>query len=620
MATKPPVPIPIPLSSFPGANPQEAAGRLINCTAEPLGEGNHATGPASQVWRRQPGLSQFNNQATGQTGYRGGMVVGGLSYNAWLNNASTVDIGGNYTALGPFPGTKKVSFARNQAAVPDVVAVDPDNGAYILATSNLASAHATATVAGGPFNSSDEVDLFIQNIGADGFPVSIIYTLASSENANTVAAGLVNLINANATLAAAGFTANMAGANITFNYPGAIGNSTIVSATITGNETVTFFPADGTLSGGRGTPGIVFTGPPLFYNALGVLPQPNSVCFQDQYFFFTTGAGACYATKNNSLDMNALTFIQVVSKSDVILLRAIPFSGLLWLFTTGNCEVWQDTAQPYPGFPYSRLLPIEYGLLQSGAIAGWETGFSELIWVAQDFGVWWCTAGGSPSPVKVSPPDLDRLIERAYRAGLQLEAGCYAYAGKKFWTLSCADWTWEFNVGTKKWAERTSLNATLGTQVRWRAQDGHPAFNRWLMGDTQSGNLLWVNQDSYTENGAPQLFRIETGPVRNFPNQIRIARADFDFDVGVANYLSTDPEGQNPTCAISLSKDGGFSFDIPSIRALGVLGRTKRQRISVKNRGLSGPQGCRWRMDVTAPVYVALLGATQSSDPREIGS
>jgi hypothetical protein len=704
MPTKPPSPIPIPHSTFPGANPQESAGRLINCTAEPLGEGTNPTGPASNVWRRQPGLSQFNLQQTGQAGYRGGIVVNALSYEAWSGNASTLDVNGNYTSLGAFPGTQKASFARNQASVPDVVAVDPSNGAYILASAALASATGTATIGGTTLNSGDTVSLFIQNIGVLGFPASVTYTLGAAETTTTIATGLRNLINANTAAIAAGLTATSAANVITLTQPGSIGNSTNLSATITGtgNETVTFSPSTGNLAGGSGTPGI--SGPfPQLYNAGGVLPQPNSVCFQDSYFFFTTGDGRCFATFNNSLNMNALTFIQVVSKSDVLLLRAIAFSGLLWLFTTGNCEIWQDTAQPYPGFPYSRLLPIEYGLVQPSAIAGWETGFSELIWVAQDFGVWWCTVG-STTPVKVSPPDLDRLIEQEVRAGNTLEAGCYIFSGKKFWTLSSPDWTWEFNVGTKKWNERTSLNVTLGTQVRWRGTGGHPFLNisgmvtKWLMGDTQSGNLLWVDRSNYTENGSPILFRAESGPVRDFPNQIRIARADFDWDFGVGSYLdantvvlgtaagtggvivllvqttasmftgdtvvvtgvggTTEANGTwtmtridathislngslwvhawtsggvihdtsvpadvlNPVCAISLSKDGGYTWGNPLIRALGPYGRAKRMRASVKSLGLSGPQGVRWRVDVSSAVYVGLLGGSMSSDPREVGA
>src|ERR1700688_2305802 len=118
MATRPPYPIPFPLSSFPGATSQESSGRLINCTAEPLGEG---TGPAKQVWRRQPGLTQF--APTAQTGYRGGLVVNNLSYEVFKNEDLTVDnsLVPVVNLLGNFPGTKKVSIARNQAATPDVV-------------------------------------------------------------------------------------------------------------------------------------------------------------------------------------------------------------------------------------------------------------------------------------------------------------------------------------------------------------------------------------------------------------------------------------------------------------------------------------------------------------------
>src|SRR5260370_1038760 len=122
--------IPFPLSSFPGANPQEGAGRLINCYAEPLGEASKPSAPAQQVWRGSSGLSRHAN--TAQAGYRGGLLVKNLAYEVFLNTALTVDAAGNINVLGAFPGAKKVSIARNQAANPDVVAVDVDNGAYQL--------------------------------------------------------------------------------------------------------------------------------------------------------------------------------------------------------------------------------------------------------------------------------------------------------------------------------------------------------------------------------------------------------------------------------------------------------------------------------------------------------
>ena len=123
----PEVPIQWPLSSFPGYTPQEGSGRLINCTAEPLGP----NGPAQAAYHRQPGLTQF--ATTAQAGYRGGLIVNNLSYECFSGQALTVDNTGTVIVLGSFPGTQKVSIARNQAAgTPAVIAVDPTNGAYQL--------------------------------------------------------------------------------------------------------------------------------------------------------------------------------------------------------------------------------------------------------------------------------------------------------------------------------------------------------------------------------------------------------------------------------------------------------------------------------------------------------
>lgn len=563
--------IQFPLSSFPGANPQEGAGRLINCYAEPLGEASRPSAPAPQVWRGIGGVSQLAR--TAETNYRGGLVVKNLSYEVFETNVVTVDSAGDINVLGNMLGTKKVSIARNQAANPDVVAVDVDNGAFTLT-----------------------------NAGSPAAPAS--------------------------------------------------------------------------------------------YNGGGNLPQPDSVCFQDGYFFFTIADGRCFATELNSLTMNALTFITCQAKSDVVLLRGIPFGGYILLCTTGSFEVWQDAANPAPAFPYGRVTILETSLIQPAAIAGWETGFAELLYVGSDYGVYWITAG-SLSPLKVSPSDLDRLIEAQVKAGNLLEAGTEVYGGKKFWNISSPAWTWEFNLSTRRWHEKWSYKA--GIYGRSRRTCGHPAFNAWLVGDQQSGAILFPDDTNYTENGSPLLFRAESGPVREFPEQLQIARADFDFVFGVgqvvgtflmvvlgaaagnggvvrltvnntaqafsgdqaqvagvtgtteangvwpitvidANHIElvgsvfqndyvsggmvtdlTAPAGAAaPSVAISCSKDGGFEFDNPSLRALGPQRKVKRSRASVKNRGLAGPTGVRWRLDITDPVYRGLLGGSMSSDPREV--
>jgi hypothetical protein len=351
------------------------------------------------------------------------------------------------------------------------------------------------------------------------------------------------------------------------------------------------------------------------YNGGGNLPQPNSVTILDDQFVFGIADRRMFATSVNSLTLNSQTFTTLEKKADVTGQRVINYGGLLFGFTTGHCEVFSDQAPPAaPAFPFTFLVTIPWGLIQPNAIAGFETGFDNLSWVAQDYGVY-NLPPNSLAPTKISPPDLDRLIEAQVVAGNVLEAGCYAYAGKKFWVLSSPAWTWEFNVSAGKWNERWSINA--GNWGRWRATGGHPAFGKWLCGDAQSGNLAYIDDTNFAELGSPQLYRIESAPVADFPNRLRVARADFNFATGQGQATGATQNIVNPSVAISWSDDDGVTWKNPIYRALGMQGKSLRTRVSVKNTGISGPQARRWRIDVTDPVKTVFMSATQSDDPRE---
>lgn len=127
------VDITFPLSSSPGATPQEGAGRLINCYAEPLGEGARS----KAVWRRSPGMTKFCD--TTQTGYRGGLLVQNTIYAAFNGMIATYSQGGIETVIGAFGGTKRCFWAKNNNAIPDIVVVDPDSGAFSVTSSSVTS-------------------------------------------------------------------------------------------------------------------------------------------------------------------------------------------------------------------------------------------------------------------------------------------------------------------------------------------------------------------------------------------------------------------------------------------------------------------------------------------------
>lgn len=475
------IPIPWPLSSSPGANPQEGAGRLINCSAEPLGDAH----PNKAVWRRRAGLSDFCD--TTISGFRGGILVGNLAFIAVGGQIVTVTSGGVVTVAGNLPGTDRVTFARdNESPTPAIQCVSPGNGAFA-----------------------------------------------------------------------------------------------VTSASVTA------------------------------FNGGGVLPAPNSVAAQDGYFFWTIGDNRVFAAGPNSTTVNALTFTTIQSRATGNLLRGVPYQGLMFFFDEDFCEVWQDTAQPFPAFPYSRYAVIDVGLYGRNAIAGYEDSFGALHWVGDDAKV---HGLNGTTPTTVSPPDLDRLIQAVGKANADtLQASCYVESGKKFWVLSSPTWSWELNLNTGFWNERASWNA--GQFGNWRSVGSLFAFGKWLSGDNLSTHLLSIDPNSNQEFGNPMRMRMESGPVKNFPNRSTIARADFDFVTGVGQSGLTTPTGQNPHCSISCSRNGGLSWDTPRIRALGPQAYGL-QRVYATRFGQSGIHGPRFRLDVSDEVYAAFMAATCSDDVR----
>lgn len=476
------VPIPWPLSSSPGANPQESAGRLVNCYAEPLGKDVQAKkgfAPPVVVWRKSPGLSLFGT--SGQTGFRGSILIGSVIYAAWSGKVSTFVSAGTETLLtGALTGTEKVFWARNnKSPTPDVVCVAPGTGAFSVSSSAVTA-----------FADPD--------IGA-----------------------------------------------------------------------------------------------------------PNSVGFMDGYFIFTYGDGTIQASGLNDVTISTLDKTKEQAKTGG-LSRGLPFNGQYYVWGPNFGAVYSDTANA-TGFPFTRSYVIQRGLLSPYAVAGHEDGFgSALIWVADDNSV--VQANGTPNPLKISPPDLDRLI-----AGVAdkttLEASVYISQGHPKWVLSCPTFTWEFDLGSQKWDEGQSYQ-----QSRRRFIGGLSAFGKWITGDTQAGQLLYINPNAYDDVGNPLVFQMESGPVEAFPNRTRVPRVDFDFIVGVGIATGPDPIATDPSVGISWSDDGGLAWSNEFIRKLGR--QATKQRITLLRTGMTGNQGRRWRIKVSDPVYVSFLGGKQDTQLR----
>jgi hypothetical protein len=338
----------------------------------------------------------------------------------------------------------------------------------------------------------------------------------------------------------------------------------------------------------------------------GDVGSPSCVCFHNGYFMFGYGTGKILASGINTTSINSLDFTTAETNPDGIV-QIWSYRGLLYAGGTSTIEVFGPPVNPV-AFPLTRQqYNITPGVIAPFCVAGFEAEWgNDPIYCASDNTVRQLQGF---TPEKISPPELDALIA-AVEDKSELEALCYISKGHAFWQLSCAAWTWVFNCNNGKWHERKSDGL-----VRSRMSVSLPAFNEWMVGDTESGSLLQVDGTIATEvdDDHELLFRIESQPVKDFPNRVRVNRADFDFTVGVGSILGEDPIETDPTIMISWSDDGGVTWSNPWYRKLGRQAESQ-QRITVLNTGLSGPMGRRWRLDVSDPVHVGLIGGAMDGN------
>ena len=335
--------------------------------------------------------------------------------------------------------------------------------------------------------------------------------------------------------------------------------------------------------------------------------SPTCVGGHMGYLMFGYGNGDIQSSDLNDLNLNTLNKARTESNPDGVS-NIISYNGQMYVFGEKTLEVWGDPVNS-AGFPLTRIgFNILPGLKTPHAVAGWHPEFGHPpIWVGSDNTV---RQLNGFTAEKISPPDLDRLIA-AVITETNLEASAYVAGGHSFWQLTCTDedeWTWTFNLNNQTWHERRSQGLT---RSKWKRSV--PAFGGWVVGDTESTDLLKVNFEEPEEGGDPITAIMESGPVKDFPNRQRISRADFDFVPGIGIATSTAPNVVTPTALLEVSKDGGKTWPVSWVRELGKQAETQR-RIYVLNAGLSGDEGARWRWSVSDPVPVGFTGASMDTE------
>lgn len=333
--------------------------------------------------------------------------------------------------------------------------------------------------------------------------------------------------------------------------------------------------------------------------------SPNSTTFQGGYLFFSYGISQMRATGLNVTDINTLDNAFAQSKPDG-LDRVIALGKNLYACGPQTIEIWPNTGNPN-GFPFSYLDTIPRGIAGPDAIAGFENDWSNAIIFAGSDNVVYRINGNIAEPIS-SPSvskDLERLTDKS-----GLKAIVYGHEGHAVWALSCADWTWCYDISTGSWFERQSYDRT-----NWRASAAVKCFGSWVIGDDETGKFGVIDPDYGYEFGDPLVMEAVSSTMSGFPSRAAMSRLDLDIMSGVGIATGADPIETNPVVSISWSRDGGVTFGSPVTREIGAQGRYK-QGVRVNRLGTASAKGAQIKLSCSDPRPVSLFGGQLQVEAR----
>ena len=212
---------------------------------------------------------------------------------------------------------------------------------------------------------------------------------------------------------------------------------------------------------------------------------------------------------------------------------------------------------------------------------------------------------------KVSPPDLDRLIE-AVPNKLDIQVSVYITQGHPIVVVQTPEWTWEYDVTLQRWHERQSYE-----MPRWRGSLPFTAFGVWMCGDITdaalNANLYQIVTGLTTEDGEPLPVEIITAPVGSFPVGARVNKLDLFMSAGVGMAPGLPSVQTAPKVDIFISKDLGLSWSSPGCRYIGPQGLSPNVRVF--NLGLCGPKGVKFKFGFSDQVHFAMMAGDVTVKP-----
>ena len=247
--------------------------------------------------------------------------------------------------------------------------------------------------------------------------------------------------------------------------------------------------------------------------------------------------------------------------------------------TEGFVNTGNATGSPFSTAPDS-IMPYGIHPLAGFTIANQD---NALIFVANDLTV---RRREGQTPVRISTAAVEAVLLNANKQGnlagmyaLTSQDGCPTWAGHPFYILTIpgAGRTLAYDCVTQQWFDIVSV--VNGQEIQWRALSYLNAFGKQLIGDSESGQIGYLDDQVQTEFGnanAPVVCAFTTQPVYDGNNRIILRRAEAVITAGAG-----PTPGVAPRVSLFISDNWGQTFDVSGddSQTLGLPGDTDNRAI-----------------------------------------
>ena len=283
-------------------------------------------------------------------------------------------------------------------------------------------------------------------------------------------------------------------------------------------------------------------------------------------------------------------------------------NGTIIMWGTSSVEFWQDVGAV--GLPYT-LIP---GTVQNiGLVALWSRcymGSSVLfLGVSQEGGIQVYAIDGY-TPKVVSNPDIEQLIDYFTDNFIITDAVALTYAigSHNFYQLTfpTANRTLLYDMTSNIWQE---VQTGVAVYNRHNGNLGVSFNYRNLISDYSNGNIYYMSDEAYTDNGTAIKRQIATRHLRSNGNEFTLDEVFLDMETG--NALQTG-QGSNPQIVLQKSKDGGRTFGYERWKTLGLVGQYLAPRVIWRRNGRA--RDFVFQFTMTDPVQFVIAGSALTSD------